>query len=35
MADEPERAWRGKVGGMSAEEVDAFLERAHVMRLAS
>ena len=34
MAEEPEGAWRGKVGGMSPEEVDAFLERAHVMRLA-
>jgi hypothetical protein len=34
MAEEAEKTWRGKVGGMSAAEVDAFLERGIAMRLA-
>ena len=31
---ETSQEWRGKVGGMSEEERDAFLERGVVMRLA-
>lgn len=31
---ETQEEWRGKVGGMSEEEVDAFLARGVVMRLA-
>ena len=31
---ETSQEWRGKVGGMSDEERDAFLERGVVMRLA-